>query len=139
MRRSLCLLCAFTLASCAPIGQETFAPSPTGADTQSIKAADAFADRIALVSILPDTKDFQAPLKQAVDAALAIKPDAAFAVFAEAPGTGNPDTDAKALAALAPEAQDVAKALIANGVPAERVTLGAKIAGLAPVILVYVK
>lgn len=134
-----CLLSALTLVSCAPPGRETFASAPIGADTQSVKAADAFAERIALVSILPHTQDFQAPLKRAVAEALAIKPDAAFEVRAEAPGTGSPDTDAKALAALVPEAKAVAAAIIQDGVPASRVTLGAKTTGLVPLILVYVK
>lgn len=139
MRRIFCLFFALTLASCAPLGRQTFAPNPVGADTQSINASDAFDERIALLSILPGTQDFKAPLKKAVDEALAVKPDAVFEVRAEALGTGNPDTDAKALTALAPEAQDIANAIIADGVLASRVTLGAKTGGLNPVLLVYVK
>lgn len=139
MRRIFCLLSAFVLASCAPPGRQTFADKPAGADTQSINASNAFAERIALISILPGTQDFQAPLKKAVDEALALKPDAIFEVRAEAPGTGSPDTDTKALSALAPEAQAIANAIIADGVLANRVSLGAKIGGLNPLLLVYVK
>ncbi|MGE4482288.1 hypothetical protein [Acidocella sp.] len=139
MRRALFLLPALALASCAPLGRQTFAPNPVGADTQSIAAADAFKNRIPLVSILPDTRDFQAPLKSAVKQALAIKPDASFEVMAEAPATGNPDADAKTLAGLAPQAKAIAKSIIADGVPATRVSSGAKTAGLDAVILVYVK
>lgn len=139
MRRALYLVSALCLTSCAPPGQETFSAAPAGADTQSIKAADAFAGRIPLVSILPDTQDFQAPLKRAVAEALAIKPDAVFEVQAAAPGTGSPDTNAKALMALTPEAKAVAQAIIADGVSASRVSVSAKTAGLDPVILVFVK
>ncbi|HTQ72498.1 MAG TPA: hypothetical protein VMH92_13495 [Acidocella sp.] len=139
MRRAILLLSALALASCAPPGRQSFAPNPAGPDTQTVAAADAFKNRIPLVSILPDTQDFQAPLKGAVNQALAIKPDAAFEVRAEAPGTGSPDADAKALAALAPEAKAVADAIVADGVPAARVTLGAKTGGLDSAILVYVK
>ncbi|MBU6419110.1 MAG: hypothetical protein KGQ79_05210 [Proteobacteria bacterium] len=140
MRRALLMLsAALALASCAPPGQQSFSPTPAGPDTQTISAADAFQNRIPLVSILPDTQDFQAPLKGAVQQALAIKPDAAFEVMAEAPATGNPDTDAKNLAALAPEAKAVAAAIIADGVSASHVTVGAKTAGLDQVVLVYVK
>lgn len=139
MRRALLLLPALALASCAPPGRQTFSPTPAGPDTQTISAADAFRNRIPLVSILPDTQDFQAPLKNAVSQALAIKPDAAFEVRAEAPGTGNPDTDAKTLAALAPQAKAIAQAIVTDGVPASRVSVGAKSAGLDQVILVYVK
>lgn len=130
---------ALALASCAPPGRQTFAPTPVGADVQSINAADAFAGHVALVSILPDTHDFQAPLQKAVREALAVKPNAIFGVRAEAPGTGNPNTDAKALAALAPEARAVAEVIIACGVAPDRVSVGAKSAGLNPAIFVYVK
>ena len=139
MRRIPVLLSALVLASCAPPGRRTFSPTPAGPDTQTVSAADAFHNRIPLVSVLPDTQDFQAPLRNAVNQALAIKPDAAFQVVAEAPATGNPDTDAKTLAGLAPEAQAIAKAIIADGVAASRVSTGAKTAGLDQVILVYVK
>lgn len=137
--RSLLLFSALALASCAPPGRQTFAPTPVGADVQSINAADAFSGHVALVSILPNTQDFQAPLKKAVRDALAVKPDAVFGVRAEAPGTGNPNTDALALNALAPEAKKVAEAIIADGVAPNRVNVGAKSAGLNPAIFVYVK
>ncbi len=139
MRRALFLLPALALASCAPPGRQSFSATPAGPDTQTISAADAFQSRIPLVSILPDTQDFQAPLKGAVQQALAIKPDATFEVMAQTPATGNPDTDAKTLAALAPQTKAIANAIIADGVPAARVTVGAKAAGLDQVLLVYVK
>lgn len=151
MRRILYLFPALILSSCALPGRQTFAPAPVGPDQQSVSAVDEFANRIALVSIQPGTSDFQTPLKQAVDEALAIKPDAAFEVRAEVPGPkqplmiaktpapDGPDISAKALAALTPEAEAVASAIIADGVPASRVTMGARIAGLHPAVLVYVK
>jgi|GEM_PF-2870801 hypothetical protein len=139
MRKSIFLLATLALAACTLPGRQTFAPNPAGADTQSISATQAFAGRVPLVSILPDTKDFAAPLKSAVNQALAIKPGAVFEVQAQAPAATTPDASAKALAALAPEAQAVAQAIMADGVPAERVSLTAKTAGLDPVVLVYVK
>lgn len=139
MRRSLCLLSVITLASCAPPGRLTFAPAPKAADAADLKAASAFADRIALVLIQPGTRDLQPALRRAVNAALAIKPEARFEVQAESPATGNPDKDIQALNALTPEAQAVAAAIIMDGVAADRVTLGAKTGGETPVILVYVK
>ncbi|MBU6449488.1 MAG: hypothetical protein KGQ26_07680 [Rhodospirillales bacterium] len=139
MRRALFLLPAIALASCAPPGRQSFSPTPAGPDTQTVSAADAFQNRIPLVSILPDTQDFQGPLKDAVAQALAIKPDAAFEVMAETPATGNPDTDSKTLATLAPQGTAIAKTIIADGVPASRVSTGAKTAGLDQVLLVYVK
>ena len=139
MRHALFLLPALALASCAPPGQQSISPTPAGPDTQTISAADAFQNRIPLVSILPDTQDFQGPLKAAVAQALAIKPDASFQVMAETPATGAPDNDAKTLATLAPQATAIANAIIADGVPAARVSAGAKTAGLDQVLLVYVK
>lgn len=139
MRRILCLFSIIALASCAPPGRETFAPTPVGPQAHDIKAVDAFAGRIALVSILPGTQDFQAPLKRAVDEALAIKPNAVFEVRAETPATSHPDQEAQTLTDLAPAAEAVARAIIADGVQANRVTLGANSAGLTQAILVYVK
>ncbi len=140
MRRALLLLStALALASCAPPGRQSFSSTPAGPDTQSISAVDAFNNRVPLVSILPDTRDFQGPLKNAVTQALAIKPDAVFEVMAQTPATGNADTDTKTLATLAPQAKAIAQAIIADGVPASRVTVGAKTAGLDQVLLVYVK
>lgn len=139
MRRTLCLLSILALASCAPPGRDTLAPTPVGATPFDIKTADAFAGRIALVSILPGTEDFQTALKQAIGQALAIKPNAVFEVQAEAPDTNNADQNIQALNDLAPEAEIIARTIIADGVPANRVTLGAKSAGLTPAILVYVK
>lgn len=139
MRRILPLFSALALAACAPPGQQTFAPKPVPADTQSISAANAFAGRIALVSITPGTQDFKPALKQAVAAALAIKPDAVFEVRAETPNTGDPDKDAAALIALAPEAHAIAAALQADGVAATRLTLSARVFGTTPVYLVFVK
>lgn len=133
------LLVPLALAACTLPGRQTFAPNPVGADTQSISATQAFAGRVPLVSILPDTRDFAAPLKAAVDQAVAIKPNAEFEVQAQAPAAATPDASAAALAALAPEAKAVAQAIVADGVPQSRVALTAKTAGLDPLILVYVK
>lgn len=139
MRRALFLLPALALASCAPPGRQSFAASPEGADTQTIAAATAFQGRIPLVSIQPGTRDFAAPLQQAVKQALAIKPDAVFQVMSATPASGNPDADTKILAALMPQAEAVVAAIIADGIPPARITTGAKTAGQTPQILVYVK
>jgi len=131
------LLCA--LASCAPPGRDTFAPAPVGADTASVAATQAFADRIALITILPGTTDFAGPVASAVHQALAIKPDAKFEVAAVSPAAATPDASATELAALSGTAAAVAKAIVADGVPAANVTLTAKSAGLDSNVLVYVK
>jgi hypothetical protein len=126
------------LAACALPGRNSFAPNPVGADTATIDATTAFAGRIALVTILPGTTDFTAPLAGAVRQALAIKPGAAFEVEAQTPAAA-PDDAAAGLAGLSGTAAAVARAIIADGVPAARVALTAKTAGTDAEILVYVK
>ena len=137
--RALALLAVFALAACSLPGRETLAPKPVAPDTVSIAATEAFAGRIPLVTIQPGTQDFAAPLKSAVDQALAIKPRAAFEVTAQVPQGAAPDADAVALQSLSPLAGAVARSIAADGVAAERVALAARTGGQAPVILVYVK
>ena len=127
------------LGACSLPGRQTLAPAPIGADTASINATQAFAGHIPLVTILPGTTDFAAPLASAVRQALAIKPSAMFDVEAQAPAAATPDASAKDLKALAGTAGAVAKAIVADGVAPANVSLTARSAGLNPNILVYVK
>lgn len=139
MRRILSLFSVLGLAACAPPGQNTLAPTPLKADTQTIQRADEFAGRLPLVTIQPGTTDFELALKQAIAAALAIKPDAVFEVRANVPQTGAPNQEAQALEALTPQAQATAAAIIADGIPAAHVKLAAKAHGTSHAILVFVK
>jgi hypothetical protein len=127
------------LAACTVPGANTFAPAPVGADTSSIAATAAFAGRIPLVTILPGTTDFAAPVAGAVRQALAIKPTAAFDVEAQSPAAATPDASAAALTSLSATAAAVAKSIVADGVDPARVQVTAKTAGLDADILVYVK
>jgi hypothetical protein len=138
MRWFPCLL-VLGLTACSLPGRQTFAPNPAGADTASIAATQAFSGRLPLVTILPGTKDFGPPLQDAVTQALAIKPTAQFNVEAQAPVAPTPDESAEALSGLSGTASAVAKAIVADGVPAKNVSLTAKTAGLDAEILVYVK
>jgi hypothetical protein len=137
--RHIFLMIPLALAACSLPGRQTLAPTPVGADTQSIDATQAFSGRIPLVTILPGTTDFAASLANAVKQALAIKPSAQFQVEAQSPQTGNPDASAANLQALSGTASAVAKAIVADGVAAQNVSLTAKTAGLDANILVYVK
>jgi len=139
MRYKFLLLLPFGLTACALPGRQTFASNPAGADTASISATQAFSGRIPLVTILPGTTDFAPPLANAVKQALAIKPDAMFDVEAQAPKAATPDASAASLKALSGTATAVAKAIIADGVAPDHVSLTAKTAGLDANILVYVK
>jgi hypothetical protein len=128
-----------TLAACQVPGRNSFAPAPVGPDTASVAATTAFADRVALITMLPGTTDFKAPLAAGVRQALAIKPAARFEVSAVSPASATPDASATELAALSSTAAAVAKAIVADGVAPDHVTLTAKSAGLDSNILVYVK
>jgi hypothetical protein len=132
-------LLPLALAACSVPGRETLAPNPVGADTASISATAAFAGRIPLVTILPGTTDFAAPVASAVHQALAIKPSAMFDVEAQAPQAATPDASAANLSALAATASAVAKSIVADGVAADHVSLTAKTAGLDANVLIYVK
>jgi hypothetical protein len=138
MRWISCLLFV-GLTACALPGRQTFTAKPAGADTASVNATQAFTGRIPLVTILPGTEDFAAPLDSAVKQALAIKPTAQFEVEAQTPVAPSPDQSAKTLSALAGTATAVADAIVTDGVPAHRVSLTARTAGLDADILVYVK
>jgi len=139
MRILLVLPLVLACTSCALPGRNTLAPTPVGADTASIDATKAFADRIALITILPGTTDFAAPVAGAVRQALAIKPTAQFDVEAQSPAAGTPDDSAATLASLSGTAAAVAKSIIADGVAPANVALTAKTAGLSSDILVFVK
>lgn len=129
------------LAACSlPLpGRQTLAPDPVPAGAQSVAATKAFAGRIPLVSIQPGTQDFAGPLKDAVNQALAIKPDAAFEVRAVTRASFKPDADAAHLAGLAPLARDVASSIGGDGVQPGHVALTAGSDGASTEILVYVK
>lgn len=127
------------LSACSLPGRQTLAPAPAGPDTQAIAASDAFANRIPLVTILPGTTDFAAPLANAVAQAKAIKPDVRFDVEAQTPVAATPDVGATNLQALSGTASAVAKAIAADGIAPQNISLTAKTAGTDAAILVYVK
>ena len=137
--RFIPFLFLLVLGACSLPGRQTLAPAPIGADTASISATQAFTGRIPLVTILPGTTDFAAPLASAVHQALAIKQSAMFDVEAQAPAAATPEASAAALKPLTGTATAVAKAIVADGVAPANVSLSARSAGLNPDILVYVK
>ncbi len=137
MRWTFTLLCGL-LIGCGLPGRQSFAPDPVPPDAVSINAADAFAGRIALVTIAPGTSDFVDPLGAAVHQALAIKPNAAFEVSAETLSAGSPDASAASLRGMTGMVSDVAKAIIADGVAPARVSLAARTGG-GPGVIIYVK
>jgi hypothetical protein len=127
------------LSACALPGRQTLASAPVAPDTASVDATHAFSGRIALITVLPGTTDFRGPVASAVHQALAIKPGAQFDVEAQTPVAGSPVASANGLQALAGTATSVRDAIVADGVPADHVSLTARTAGLDAAILVFVK
>jgi len=130
--RNLAFVAVLALSACALPGRLTLAPAPVAPSAASLTAEGAFDGRIALVSIVPGTQDYAAPLKDAVAQALAIKPAAAFRVVAQCKAVA-------CMAGLAPQAQDVAAAIAADGVDAARISVQATSGGTENLVLVYVK
>lgn len=129
MRRTFLpvLLIPFVLAGCAVPGRPTQAPSPY-ADAPSlvnVAALSKFDGQVPLVTIPEHTPDWSGPVKYAVNAALKLNPKATFRVYLTGPTRGGPASAERAMARLAPEAAQVANAIVADGVPAERVSIGA--------------
>ncbi len=135
----LTLLALASLSACQVPGRGTFAAPPVGADTASVSATQAFNSRLPLITILPGTTDFAAPVRSAVAQALAIKPAAQFEVQARSPAAATPDASADELSALSDTAAAVAKAIVTDGVAPANVRLTAKSAGLDSAVLVFVK
>jgi hypothetical protein len=136
--RYLALGSVLVLAACALPGRQTFAPAPVAPSAASLADEGAFAGRIALVTIAPGTPDYAAPLKDAVAQALAIKPSAQFRVVAQCRQAA-PDAATACLTTLAPQAQDIAAAIAADGVDAAGVSTQARSGGVDTQLLVYVK
>ncbi len=70
--------------------------------------------------------DYVTPLRKAIMAAEAVKPDAEFAVVGVAPATGSPDAQQAAAQAAADAAQAVMQAIERMGVPFERLLLATR-------------
>lgn len=140
------MLAPLVLAGCAVPGRPT-APSPyAGAPSLvDVAALAKFDGRLPLVTIPEHAADWAPSVKYAVDAALKINPKATFRVYLTGPAAGGPATAEREMAHVAPKAAQVANAIVADGVPAERVSIAASAPlphvppPAAPEILVFAK
>jgi ABC-type glycerol-3-phosphate transport system substrate-binding protein len=145
MRRpflSCAALLLLALAGCTLIDQTTFAPSPE-ATTRPAPPPPKMEARAPLIviSFASAPPDYADPLRQAVRAAQARKPDIIYDVVGVAPARGDAVAQADGLLVSSDNASAVMRALIADGVPAARIHLGARTeAGLtAREVRVYVR
>lgn len=148
MRRILLALPILVLAGAGLAGctlpgrQGQYSKAPSLVD---VRALTSFDGRVPLVTIPAHTPDWSGSVKYAVNAALKIKPSAQFRVYVTAPPAGSPQEARQQMAELAPEAAQVANAIVADGVQPQRVTLGASTdlprvkRPAAPEILVFAK
>jgi hypothetical protein len=130
MRRpflSCAALLLLTLAGCKLIDQNTFAPSPE-ATLRPVAAPPKVETRTPLIVIgfASGKPDYAAPLRQAVRAAEAHKPDIVYDVVGTAPVRGDAGAQSDALLLASDDASAVMRAIIADGVPAARIHLGAR-------------
>lgn len=129
---SRAVLLALVLGGCALVDQRTFdpqagtppvVPKPPAAAAQPDRALDGMA---AFVTIrLGQDTGYDAAVAKATAAALARKRDARFTVLTAVP-PGTTDTEATAVAEVAPEAARIASVIERHGVPASRVQLQAR-------------
>jgi hypothetical protein len=126
--RTAALLATLLLVGCTYpdfklIDQRTFRRTPTPSSTDVARAA---LPPLPLVVIRFDNldEDYGPILAKAVDAATTVKPDVAFDVLTPMPISAPPDVQARFTSQGVRDAQDVADALVADGVSPDRVHMG---------------
>lgn len=131
MRRpflSCAALLLLTLAGCKLIDQTTFAPSPeaTPRPVAPPPKVEARAPLIVISFASATPPDYADPLRQAVRAAQARKPDIVYDVVGVAPVRGDAGAQSDGLLLASDNASAVMRAIIADAVPAARIHLGAR-------------
>lgn len=133
------------LTGCALIGRHQpsqYAGAPSLVD---VAALAKFDGKLPLVTIPDHTHDWAPAVKYVVDAALKINPKAQFRVYVTGPTEGGPAAAQMAMARIAPQAAQVADAIVADGVAPANVSLGASAplpnvkAPAAPEIVIFAK
>jgi hypothetical protein len=115
------------LAGCTVPGQGLGAPARQHPTLVTVQGIAAQAGRVPLVTIPASAgpEDYLSPLAGAVQAAEARKPDVVFDVLSAVPRKGTPLHQIDAARGLTPDAAEVAHAIMGDGVPIARITLGA--------------
>jgi hypothetical protein len=123
---------AAALAGCALPDQRTFGaarylpPKPPKPPAAPPPPPWPGPPPLATIRFDNPSADYVDPLRKAIAAAEAVKPDAQFAVVGVAPATGDPDAQAAAAAAAVDAAQAVMQAIERMGVPSERLLLATR-------------
>lgn len=124
---SFLVLAGLTLAGCKLIDQTTFAPSPE-ANAAPPTVAPKLDPRTPLVTIGFDSPDpeYQDLLRYAVHAADARDPTVQYDVVTVVPAIGSAMEQVLAAGKVSGDATAVMQAMIADGVSADRIHLGAR-------------
>jgi hypothetical protein len=134
---------ACLLSACTVPDARLLAPSPQRPDLATVQMTEAQAGRVPLVTIAATAgpADYVSALAGAVQAARALKPDVVFDVLSAVPQDGTPLHQITEARGLTPDAVEVATAIKGDGVPAERITLGAVVVPGIPAneVRVYVR
>ena len=125
LRPFACLLLA-ALCGCTLIDQRTF--NPKAGLPPVIQAPPGPPAQLPLLTIdfSKPNPDYAEALRQAVDAAVARKPDVAFEVATVVPNTGTPADQVSAAETLTPDAREIARAVAEDGVAEDRIQLTAR-------------
>ena len=126
MVRPVACWLAVLLCGCTLVDQRTF--NPNAGKPPVIPQPPGPPAQLPLVTIDfgQPNPDYAESLRQAVDSALARKPDAEFEVATVVPATGTPADQVAAAQTLTPDARQVARDIAADGVADERIQLTAR-------------
>lgn len=126
-------------------GHKAISPYANAPSMVDVAALTKFDGQLPLVTIPENAQDWAPSVKYAVAEALKINPKAKFRVYLTGPTTAIPTVSEQMMAKMAPEAAQVADAIVADGVAAPNVSIGADTklphvpAPTSPEIVVFAK
>jgi hypothetical protein len=128
MARSLSLLLAATLlmGGCTLIDQRTFNPRAGLGPVPPPSTAPAPAPALITINFEKPNPVYEAQLREAVDQALARKPNVIFDVVTVVPETGTPEQQVEAAVSIRADARDVARIITDQGASPDQVHMLAR-------------
>ncbi len=111
---------------CTLVDQRTFNPDAGKPPVIPLPPGPPAPKPVVTIDFATPNPDYTQSVREAVEAALSRKPDAAFEVATVVPATGTPADQVSAAQTLTPDARQVAREVAAEGVPDERIALTAR-------------
>ncbi len=122
-----CLLLLASLAGgCTLIDQRTFNPQAGMPPAIPAPVGPAVAPPLITIDFAHPNPDYTVMVRQAVEQAVARKPDVQFDVTTVVPAVGTPADQAVAASALTADAREIARVISSDGVDDDRVHLAAR-------------